>query len=85
MSFQEIEIVEDWKPLDMPASAATFNSQNELTRSDLNDESENPNDDIDISFGSVFTLNVEVVEGIVLFKKINCSFFPNIIIIFEFL
>ena len=63
MSFQEIEIVEDWKPLDMPASAAPFNSQNELTRSDLTDESENPNDDIDISNGSVLTLKIEVVEG----------------------
>ena len=62
MSFQEmeikteIEIVEDWKPIDIPASPAPFNGQNDLTRSDLN-ESENPNNDI--SIGSVFTLKVE--------------------------
>ena len=63
MSFQEMEIkteieaVEDWKPIDIPASAP-FNSQNELIRSDLN-ESENPIDDVDISIGSVFKLKVE--------------------------
>ena len=71
MSFQEmeikteIEIVEDWKPLDRPASAP-FNGQNELTRSALN-ESENRNDDIDISFGAAFKLKV---EGIIFTKKI---------------
>ena len=58
MSFQEMEIkaeiekVEDRKPT--PA-LAPFNGQNELTRSDLN-ESENPNDDINICIGSVFSL-----------------------------
>merc|ERR1712079_259690 len=49
----EIEIVEDWKPSDVPASP----------RSDLN-ESENPNDDIDISIGSVFTLKVEDYDNL---------------------
>ena len=74
MSFQEmemkteIEIIEDWKPSDVPASPL-FNGQNKLTRSDLN-ESENPNDDIDISIGSVFTLKV---EGIIFSFNINCS------------
>ena len=59
MNFQEveikteIEIVEDWKP-----SVPAFHGQNELPRSDLN-VSENPNDDIDISVGSVFKLKVE--------------------------
>ena len=78
MSFQEmeikseIEIVEDWKPLDIPASAP-FHGQNELTRSDLN-VSENPNDDIDISIGSVFKLKV---EGIIFLLKINCSLFSK--------
>ena len=68
MSFQEmemkteIEIIEDWKPSDVPASPL-FNGQNKLTRSDLN-ESENPDDDIDISIGSVFKLKV---EGIIFF------------------
>ena len=49
----EIEIIEDWKASDVPASPLF-----KLTRSDLN-ESENPDDDIDISIGSVFTLKVE--------------------------
>ena len=62
MSFQEIEIVEDWKPLDIPA-LAPFHGQNELTQSDLK-ESENPNDDVNISVGSTFTSKV---EGIVFF------------------
>merc|ERR1712141_140729 len=60
MSFQEIKIVEDWKP-----ASAPFNGQNELTRSDLN-ESENLSSDIDqnhvdidISIGSVFMLKVK--------------------------
>ena len=79
MSFQEmeikteIEIVEDWKPLDMPASAAPFNSQNELIRFDLN-ESENPIDDVDISIGSVFKLKV---EGIIFIKNYFSHFFPK--------
>ena len=69
MSFQEmeikteIEVVEDWKPIDVPALAA-FNGQNELTHSDLK-ESENPNDDVNISVGSAFTSKV---EGIVFIK-----------------
>ena len=64
MNFQEveikteIEIVEDWKP-----SVPAIHGQNELPRSDLN-VSENPNDDIDISIGSVFKLKV---EGIIFF------------------
>ena len=53
----EIEIVEDWKPLDMLVSAAPFHGQTELTRSDLN-VSENPNDDIDICIGSVGTTDL---------------------------
>ena len=73
MSYQEmeikteIEIDEDWKPI--PA-LAPFNGQNKLTRSDLN-ESEDPNDDINISIGSVYTLKVQAVkvEGIIFTKK----------------
>ena len=73
----EIEIIEDWKPSDVPASPL-FNGQNKLTRSDLN-ESENPNDDIDISIGSVFKLKV---EGIIFFLLFH--FFLKIIVILEF-
>ena len=79
MSFQEmeikteIEIVEDWKP-----SVPAFHGQNELPRSDLN-VSENPNDDIDISIGSVFKLKV---EGIIFFLLFH--FFLKIIVILEF-
>ena len=56
MSFQEmeikteIEIVEDWKP--------SFNDQNWPNQADLN-ESENPNDVMDISIGPAFSLSVE--------------------------
>ena len=82
MNFQEmeikteIEIVEDWKPLDIPASAP-FNGQNELTRSDLN-ESENLNDDINICIGSVFSLKdlAVKIEGII-FTKIYRSIFSK--------
>ena len=74
MNFQEveikteIEIVEDWKP-----SVPAFHGQNELPRSDLN-VSENPNDDIDISVGSVFKLKV---EGIFFAIEIKCSVFSQ--------
>ena len=77
MNFQEveikaeIEIVEDWKP-----SVPAFHGQNELPRSDLN-VSKNTNDDIDISAGSVFKLNV---EGIIFVIEI----FLKIIVLFEF-
>ena len=68
MSFQEMEIkteiekVQDRKPT---PDLAPFNDRNVLTRSDLN-ESENPNDDIDICIGSVFSLKdlAVKVEGI---------------------
>ena len=79
MNFQEveikteIEIVEDWKP-----SVPAFHGQNELPRSDLN-VSENPNDDIDISIGSVFKLKV---EGIIFF--VISHFSQNFIVILEF-
>ena len=80
MSFQEMEIkaeiekVEDRKPT--PA-LAPFNGQNELTRSDLN-ESENPNDDINICIGSVFSLKdlAVKIEGII-FTKIYRSIFSK--------
>ena len=50
MSFQEMK----------RKTSAWFNGQNELTRTDLNDnETENPNDDIDISIGSAFKSKVE--------------------------
>ena len=39
-------------------TSTTFNGQNELTQSDLK-ESENPNDDVNISVGSTFTSKVE--------------------------
>ena len=55
----EIEIVEDWKP-----SVPAFHGQNELPRSDLN-VSENPNDDIDISAGSVFKIKVEGISFVI--------------------
>ena len=47
-------------------TSTPFNGQNELrlTQSDLN-ESENPNDDVNISVGSAFTSKV---EGIVFIK-----------------
>ena len=45
-------------------TSTPFNGQNELTQSDLN-ESENPNDDVNNSVGSVFTSKV---EGIVFIK-----------------
>ena len=64
----EIEIVEDWKP-----SVLAFHGQNELPRSYLN-VSENSNDDIDISVGSVFKLNV---EGMFFVIEIKCSFFSQ--------
>ena len=48
MSFQEME----------RNTSTTFNGQNELTQSDLK-ESENPNDDVNISVGSTFTSKVE--------------------------
>ena len=54
MSFQEME----------RNTSTTFNGQNELTQSDLK-ESENPNDDVNISVGSAFTPKV---EGIVFIK-----------------
>ena len=54
MSFQEME----------RNTSTPFNGQNELTQSDLN-ESENPNDDVNISVGSAFTSKV---EGIVFIK-----------------
>ena len=72
MNFQEveikteIEIVEDWKP-----SVPAFHGQNELPHSDLN-VSENSNDDIDISVGSVFKL-----KGIFFVIEIKCSFFSQ--------
>ena len=80
MSFQEMEIkteiekVQDRKPT---PDLAPFNDQNVLTRSDLN-ESENPNDDIDICIGSVFSLKdlAVKVEGII-FTKINGSIFSK--------
>ena len=53
-SFQEME----------RNTSTPFNGQNELTQSDLN-ESENPNDDVNISVGSTFTSKVSKVEGIV--------------------
>ena len=74
MNFQEVEIkteveiVEDWKP-----SVPAFHGQNELPHSDLN-VSENSNDDIDISVGSVFKLKV---EGIFFVIEIKCSFFSQ--------
>ena len=77
MNFQEveikteIEIVEDWKP-----SVPAFHGQNELPRSDLN-VSENPNDDIDISAGSVFKLKVEGIFFVI-------EIFLKIIVLFEF-
>ena len=52
-------------------TSTTFNGQNELTQSDLK-ESENPNDDVNISVGSTFTSKV---EGIVFFLQINSSLF----------
>ena len=67
----EIEIVEDWKP-----SVLAFHGQNELPRSDLN-VSENPNDDIDISVGSVFKLKVEGIFFVI-------EIFLKIIVLFEF-
>ena len=84
MSFQEmemkteIEIIEDWKPSDVPASPL-FNGQNKLTRSDLN-ESENPNDDIDISIGSVFSLKVEGMYYFFYFQNVP---FLTLMIIFQ--
>ena len=45
-------------------STPPFNGQNELTQSDLN-ESDNPNDDVNISVGSAFKSKV---EGIVFIK-----------------
>ena len=45
-------------------TSTTFNGQNELTQSDLN-ELENPNDDVNISVVSAFTSKV---EGIVFIK-----------------
>ena len=77
MNFQEVEIkteveiVEDWKP-----SVPAFHGQNELPRSDLN-VSENPNDDIDISVGSVFKLKVEGIFFVI-------EIFLKIIVLFEF-
>ena len=77
MNFQEveikteIEIVEDWKP-----SVPAFHGQNKLPRSDLN-VSENPNDDIDISAGSVFKLKVEGIFFVI-------EIFLKIIVLFEF-
>ena len=77
MNFQEVEIkteveiVEDWKP-----SVPSFHGQNELPRSDLN-VSENPNDDIDISVGSVFKLKVEGIFFVI-------EIFLKIIVLFEF-
>ena len=77
MNFQEVEIkteveiVEDWKP-----SVPSFHGQNELPRSDLN-VSENPNDDIDISAGSVFKLKVEGIFFVI-------EIFLKIIVLFEF-
>ena len=77
MNFQEVEIkteveiVEDWKP-----SVPAFHGQNELPRSDLN-VSENPNDDIDISAGSVFKLKVEGIFFVI-------EIFLKIIVLFEF-
>ena len=77
MNFQEveikaeIEIVEDWKP-----SVPAFHGQNELPRSDLN-VSKNTNDDIDISAGSVFKLNVEGIFFVI-------EIFLKIIVLFEF-
>ena len=66
-------------------TSTPFNGQNELTRSDLN-ESENPNDDINICIGSVFSLKdlAVKIEGIILLKFIT-QFLPNICVIFEFL
>ena len=77
MNFQEveikteIEIVEDWKP-----SVPAFHGQNELPPSDLN-VSENPNDDIDISAGSVFKIKVEGISFVI-------EIFLKIIVLFEF-
>ena len=77
MNFQEVEIkteveiVEDWKP-----SVPSFHGQNELPRSDLN-VSENPNDDIDISAGSVFKIKVEGIFFVI-------EIFLKIIVLFEF-
>ena len=56
MSFQEME----------RNTSTTFNGQNELTLSDLN-ESENPNDDVDISVGSARSAFTSKVEGIYCF------------------
>ena len=47
-------------------TSTTFNGQNELTLSDLN-ESENPNDDVDISVGSARSAFTSKVEGIYCF------------------
>ena len=55
------EIIGDWKPSDVPALPLF-----KLTQSELNhlNESENPDDDIDISIGSVFRLKAGLkVEG----------------------
>ena len=52
-------------------TSTPFNGQTELNQSDLN-ESENPNDDVNISVGSAFTSKV---EGIVFFLQINSSLF----------
>ena len=77
MNFQEveikteIEIVEDWKP-----SVPAFHGQNEFPRSVLN-VSENPNDDIDISAGSVFKIKVEGISFVI-------EIFLKIIVLFEF-
>ena len=80
MSFQEMEIkteIEKVQDLKATPDLAPFNDQNVLTRSDLN-ELENPNDDIDICIGSVFSLKdlAVKVEGII-FTKINGSIFSK--------
>ena len=45
-------------------TSTPFNDQNQLTQSDLN-ESENPNDDVNISVESAF---MSKIEGIVFIK-----------------